>query len=73
MPDTTLETIEKEAAKLSIQDHILLIEALARQLREKSKSTGRGLDWSALYGLGKGLWGDQDAQEYVNTLREDRE
>jgi len=28
--------------------------------------------WEALYGLGKGLWKKEDAQEYVNRLREDR-
>jgi hypothetical protein len=65
--------IEKEAAKLSLEDHIKLIERLARRLREKSAAAGNGLDWSKLYGLGKGLWEDQDAQEYVNILREDRE
>lgn len=30
------------------------------------------LDWKALYGLGKGLW-KEDAQEYVNRLRENRQ
>jgi hypothetical protein len=73
MSDTPLETIEKQAAKLSLQEHIKLMEALARQLREKSILEQKQLDWSALYGLGKGLWEDQDAQEYVNSLREDRE
>jgi hypothetical protein len=30
------------------------------------------LNWSKLYGLGKGLWKEQDAQEYVNRVREHR-
>ena len=72
MSDASLEIIEKQAAKLSLQDHIKLMEALARQLREKSIPAQQQLDWSALYGLGKGLWEDQDAQEYVNRLREER-
>jgi hypothetical protein len=72
MSDISLETIEKQAAKLSLQDHIKLMEALARQLREKSIPPQQQLDWSALYGLGKGLWESEDAQEYVNRLREDR-
>jgi len=36
-------------------------------LKEKENK----LDWAALYGLGKGLW-EEDAQEYVDHLREDR-
>lgn len=72
MSDTSLETIEKQAAKLSLQDHIKLMEALARQLREKSIPAQQQLDWSSLYGLGKGLWESEDAQEYVNRVREDR-
>lgn len=73
MQESPLQTIEKEAAKLSLRDHIKLMEALARQLREKSKWAKHGLDWSAMYGIGKGLWENQDAQDYVNSLREDRE
>lgn len=73
MQKSPLQTIEQEAAKLSLQDHIKLMETLARQLREKSESEGQGLDWSAMYGIGKGLWDKQDAQDYVNSLREDRE
>jgi hypothetical protein len=30
------------------------------------------LDWNKLYGLGKGLWKGEDAQEYVDRLREER-
>ena len=29
-------------------------------------------DWTALYGFGKGLWEGEDAQGYVNKMREDR-
>ena len=72
MTDASLETIEKQAAKLSLQDQIKLMEVLARQLRRKS-IPAQQLDWAGLYGLGKGLWSNQDAQDYVNSLREDRE
>ena len=72
MPGTQLEAIEKQAARLSLKDHIRLMEALVRQLREKSVSAQHQLDWSPLYGLGKGLWDSEDAQDYVNRLREDR-
>ena len=73
MPNTPVQTIEKQAAELSVQDHIKLIEALVRQLKEKTTGSGHGLDWMALYGLGKGLWKAQDAQDYVSGLRKDRE
>ena len=72
MQESTLQTIQEQAAKLSLQDHIKLMEALARQLREKSEMAKQALDWSAIYGLGKGLWGNQAAQEYVNSLRQER-
>ncbi len=72
MQESLLQTIEKEAAKLSLRNHLKLLETLARQLREKSEPAKQGLDWSELYGLGKGLWETEDAQEYVKRLREDR-
>lgn len=34
--------------------------------------TKKNLDWNKLYGLGKGLWKGEDAQEHVNRLRKDR-
>ena len=73
MQENPLQTIEKEAAKLSLQDHIKLMETLARQLREKSESEKHGLDWSAMYGIGRGLWDKRDAQDYINGVREDRD
>ena len=72
MQDTPLEIIKKQSAKLSLHDHIELLELLARQLREKSSSARQELDWSELYGLGKGLWDQEDAQDYVDRIKEDR-
>jgi hypothetical protein len=72
MQDTPLEMIKKQASKLSLHEHIKLVEALVQQLKEKSVSTREGLDWTELYGLGKGLWNGEDAQDYVNRLRDDR-
>jgi len=72
MHKTTLELIEKQAAGLSLHEHIKLIEALVKQLREKSGSAQHGLDWAELYGVGRGLWTPDDAQDYINRLREDR-
>lgn len=41
-------------------------------MRKGGLSIKKELDWNNLYGLGKGLWKGEDAQEYVNRLREDR-
>ncbi len=72
MSQLELQNIEKQAAALSLDDLIKLIEVLAKQLKIKSQKTKSGHDWSALYGRGKGLWDGEDAQDYVNKLREDR-
>ena len=55
MQENLIEIIEKQAAKLSLHEHIKLMEALAHQLKEKSLSAQQKLDWEELYGLGKGL------------------
>ena len=65
MQETPIEIIEKQAARLSLHEHIKLMEALAQQLRKKSVSARQELDWAELYGLGKGLWDKEDAQDYV--------
>ncbi len=67
----TLGKIEKEIEKLTTHEKLKLVENLANQLRKGKLSTQKELDWTELYGLGKGLWED-DAQEYVNRLREER-
>ncbi len=68
---TTLGKIEKEVEKLSPQEQLKLVERLAHKLR-KTGIAKREIDWESLYGLGKGLWKGEDAQEYVNRLRENR-
>ena len=68
----TLGKIEKEIEKLTPKDQLELLELLARQLRKARLAMKKDLDWKGLYGLGKGLWKGEDAQEYVNRLREDR-
>ncbi len=67
----TLEKIEKEVEKLSPKDQLKLVERLAHQLRKTGIVMKKQLDWKGLYGLGKGLW-KEDAQEYINRMREDR-
>ncbi len=68
----TLEKIEKEIENLTPQEQLKLVERLAHQLRKTGITIRKELDWGKLYGLGKGLWRGEDAQEYVNRLREDR-
>ena len=68
----TLEKIEKEVERLTPQEQLKLVERLARRLRITGLAAKRELDWNKLYGLGKGLWKGEDAQEYVKRLRENR-
>ena len=67
----TLEKIEKEIKRLTQQEQLKLVEKLAHQLRKTGLAVKKELDWNKLYGMGKGLW-KEDAQEYVNRLREER-
>ena len=69
---TNLGKIEKEVEKLSPQEQLRLVEKLAHKLRKTGLAMKKELDWKNLYGLGKGLWKDEDAQEYVNRLRKNR-
>jgi hypothetical protein len=68
----TLGKITKEIEKLSQKDQLKLVEKLAQRLRRSGITLRRELDWKGLYGLGKGLWKGEDAQRYVNRMREDR-
>ncbi len=70
---TLLEKIQKETKKLTLEEQLELVEKLIHQLREKGVIKREYLDWGELYGLGKGLWEGENAQEYINRLREDRE
>ena len=67
----TLGQIEKEIERLTPQEQLKLVEKLARSLGKKGRTVRKELVWTGLYGLGKGLW-REDAQEYVNKLREER-
>jgi hypothetical protein len=68
----TLEKIEKEIERLSPKDQLKLVEKLAHHLRKAGLAVKKERDWKNLYGLGKGLWKGEDAQEYVDRLRKDR-
>ncbi len=67
-----LGKIEKEIEKLPPKDQLKLIGKLAHQLRKTGLAMKKEIDWKNLYGLGQGLWKGEDAQEYVNRMREDK-
>ncbi|MBU2637290.1 MAG: hypothetical protein KJ963_09465, partial [Bacteroidetes bacterium] len=64
--------IEKELDHLSKADQVKLLNRLINRLRKKNLTIKKELDWTKLYGVGRGLWKDEDAQKYVNRLREER-
>ena len=67
-----LEKIEKQIESLQPKDQLKLVERIAALLRKSGLSVKKEVEWSGLYGLGKGLWDNEDAQSYVDRLREDR-
>ncbi len=67
-----LRKIEKETYSLTSQEKLKLVEKLVHQISKTSLEVKKELDWDKLYGVGKELWKGEDAQDYVNRLREDR-
>jgi hypothetical protein len=63
--------IERQVENLSLRDKQKLLAKLVKGLRQRDRRKGTR-DWTKLYGLGKGLWNGEDAQDYVNRSREDR-
>ncbi len=66
-----IDKIEGEVSRLAPREQAKLLERLLARLR-KNGASKKTKDWTKLYGAGKGLWKHEDAQEYVNRLREDR-
>ena len=69
----TLEEIENGIEKLESQEQLRLMEKLIYLLTKSNLNVKKELNWDELYGLGKGLWNGEDAQDYVNRYREERE
>jgi len=69
--EAALEKIENEIKKLTPYEQLRLMEKLTQHLQESNIVVKKELNWNKLYGLGKSLWAE-DAQEYVNRLREER-
>jgi len=67
-----LTKIKNEAKRLTPDELLQLVDELIHELLVKRSDKDERLDWKGLYGLGKGLWKNEDAQDYVSRLREDR-
>ena len=67
-----LEKIESQIMSLPVSEQIHLIERLARRVRSVQTKSRITMNWSDLYGMGKGIWRGDDAQDYVNRAREER-
>ena len=67
-----LEKIESQIMSLPVSEQIHLIERIARRVRSVQTKSGITLNWNDLYGMGKGIWRGDDAQDYVNRAREER-
>lgn len=67
-----LEKIERQIIDLPVSEQIHLIERIARRVRSVQTKSGGTLNWNDLYGMGKGIWKGDDAQDYVNRAREER-
>jgi DNA-binding protein YbaB len=68
-----LARIEQVIFNLPLQEQLELMEKMKNRLKEQSlKPNEAGFNWDEFYGIAKGIW-NEDAQEYVNRLREDHE
>jgi hypothetical protein len=70
--ENNLEKIESKIMSLPVSEQIHLIERIARRVRSVQTKSGTTLNWNDLYGIGKGIWRGDDAQDYVNRAREER-
>lgn len=71
--NSNLASIEQVIVNLSMEEQVELMETMMNRLKEQNlKSNDAEFNWEEFYGIAKGLW-NEDAQEYVNRLREERE
>ena len=67
-----LEKIESQIMNLPVSEQLRLIERIARRVRSVQTKSVITLNWNDLYGTGRGIWEGDDAQGYVNRVREER-
>ena len=70
--DVTLERIRKEVENLMPDEQLKLVDILVHKLMKQEIVKRKRVNLGDFYGLGKGLWKGEDAQEYVNKLRDER-
>lgn len=69
MRQLNIENIYKEAIKLTYREQLILISKLAVSL--KNLKTGKKRKLSELKGLGKEIWRNINADDYVTNLRDE--
>ena len=67
-----LTKIKNEAKRLTSDELLHLVDELIHELLGKRSHKCEHHPWKELYGVGKGLWKNEDAQDYVSKLRADR-
>jgi hypothetical protein len=70
--EAVVRKIEEDIRRLTSHEQLKLMERIIHRLKKGRGIAEKELDWSKLYGLGKGLWKGEDAQEYINQAREER-
>jgi hypothetical protein len=73
MQEKSVEQLyEKHIKHLSQQEQLRLLSLMAQRL-VVAPTVGKRRSLTALYGLGKEMWKDTDAQAYVRGLRDEWE
>lgn len=67
-----IQKLEDAISNLSREEKLALLQKLTNQLEGSANTSESISEFRAVYGSGRGLWDDLDAQEYVNSLRQDR-
>jgi hypothetical protein len=67
----SIEKVYNDVKDLTMSEKLDLVQRIIQSIKHL-KGNSENLDWTNLYGLGKGLWQDIDAQDYINQLRADR-
>ena len=70
---SALKKITDEISLLSKEEKQILLKKLTVELGDIDLLSSDSQEIKDIYGLGHGLWGPVDAQEYVESLRRDRE
>ncbi len=69
--NSVLEKLYKDIENLNVNEQLELLEKIIHNIKKTNTENKHYLDWNELYGTGKGIW-NEDAQDYINELREDR-